>query len=429
MKVKNLWRIYVIVIVLCVIAAVCATIVFLRSASADHNTLDNLITFVVTILSMLVALLAYHISVKTYISIDAVNAISRMDGNVMENENYRTSIISIVRKFDDADKVSASNRLIGELEKKFSGNVTSGAKLADNIQQTVDVIVLLSFIVRRKNLVEKSAEDFNSQVINRFDRLLDRIENKVKDLEQMSEGSCILILESVKLLRAVYAYQCYKSGEWSKERVALLMDVRGAMLKNSISRTVYYNYMGLMYLDKAMISVRNFLGEASQFDVLSIDAAKKMRRASELKKNEQVLIYLREAITDFERAAKTIEDELMWNAFIRYNMARAQYLLSLILDLKDGKWAEAMDIAVDYRFKLSMMLNDAFGKEDVSFFQRIFADELRLAQLMRIRLRIAFGMDVEISEELLDVGDDELLNLTRLKRDILANGGDLRINE
>ena len=429
MKVKNLWRIYVIVIVLCVIAAVCATIVFLRSASADHNTLDNLITFVVTILSMLVALLAYHISVKTYISIDAVNAISRMDGNVMENENYRTSIISIVRKFDDADKVSASNRLIGELEKKFSGNVTSGAKLADNIQQTVDVIVLLSFIVRRKNSVEKSAEDFNSQVINRFDRLLDRIENKVKDLEQMSEGSCILILESVKLLRAVYAYQCYKSGEWSKERVALLMDVRGAMLKNSISRTVYYNYMGLMYLDKAMISVRNFLGEASQFDVLSIDAAKKMRRASELKKNEQVLIYLREAITDFERAAKTIEDELMWNAFIRYNMARAQYLLSLILDLKDGKWAEAMDIAVDYRFKLSMMLNDAFGKEDVSFFQRIFADELRLAQLMRIRLRIAFGMDVEISEELLDVGDDELLNLTRLKRDILANGGDLRINE
>ena len=301
--------------------------------------------------------------------------------------------------------------------------------MADNIQQTVDVIVLLSFIVRRKNSVEKSAEDFNSQVINRFDRLLDRIENKVKDLEQMSEGSCILILESVKLLRAVYAYQCYKSGEWSKERVALLMDVRGAMLKNSISRTVYYNYMGLMYLDKAMISVRNFLGEASQFDVLSIDAAKKMRRASELKKNEQVLIYLREAITDFERAAKTIEDELMWNAFIRYNMARAQYLLSLILDLKDGKWAEAMDIAVDYRFKLSMMLNDAFGKEDVSFFQRIFADELRLAQLMRIRLRIAFGMDVEISEELLDVGDDELLNLTRLKRDILANGGDLRINE
>lgn len=128
--------------------------------------------------------------------------------------------------------------------------------MADNIQQTVDVIVLLSFIVRRKNSVEKSAEDFNSQVINRFDRLLDRIENKVKDLEQMSEGSCILILESVKLLRAVYAYQCYKSGEWSKERVALLMDVREAMLKNSISRTVYYNYMGLMYLDKAMISVR-----------------------------------------------------------------------------------------------------------------------------------------------------------------------------
>ena len=66
------------VILLSIVAALFATVVFLRSASADHNTLDNLITFVVTILSMLVAVLAYHISVKTYISIDAVNAIIRI---------------------------------------------------------------------------------------------------------------------------------------------------------------------------------------------------------------------------------------------------------------------------------------------------------------------------------------------------------------
>ena len=74
------------VILLSIVAALFATVVFLRSASADHNTLDNLITFVVTILSMLVAVLAYHISVKTYISIDAVNAISKMDGNVIPVE-------------------------------------------------------------------------------------------------------------------------------------------------------------------------------------------------------------------------------------------------------------------------------------------------------------------------------------------------------
>ncbi|MDO4736861.1 MAG: hypothetical protein Q4B21_07610, partial [Bacteroidia bacterium] len=76
MKIKNIWRIYILVIILSLIATVCSIVVFVNSAKADNNTLDNLITFVVTILSMLIAILAYHISVKTFISIDAVNAIS-----------------------------------------------------------------------------------------------------------------------------------------------------------------------------------------------------------------------------------------------------------------------------------------------------------------------------------------------------------------
>lgn len=259
MKIKYLWRIYVIVISLAIIAALCATTVFLRSASADHNTLDNLITFVVTILSMLVAILAYHVSVKTYISIDSVNAISRMDGNVMENENYRTGIISIIRHFNETDSINACNQLIGHLEQLFKTNsINSGARLADNIQEMIDVIVLLSFIVKRKNKETDEQDQYNNQIIARIESLMNKIENKVATFEQLSEGSCILIRESVKLLKAVYAYQCYKLGTTNNENVALLMDVRGAMLKNAISRTIYYNYMGLMYMSKATECINKY---------------------------------------------------------------------------------------------------------------------------------------------------------------------------
>ena len=90
MKANNLWKVYFVVFLLSVAVIAFSSAVFINTAKEDHNTLDNLIAFVASIFSILIALLAYHISVKTYVSIDAVNAISRMDGNVMENENYRT---------------------------------------------------------------------------------------------------------------------------------------------------------------------------------------------------------------------------------------------------------------------------------------------------------------------------------------------------
>ncbi len=93
MKANNLWKVYFVVFLLSVAVIAFSSAVFINTAKEDHNTLDNLIAFVASIFSILIALLAYHISVKTYVSIDAVNAISRMDGNVMENENYRTDIV------------------------------------------------------------------------------------------------------------------------------------------------------------------------------------------------------------------------------------------------------------------------------------------------------------------------------------------------
>jgi hypothetical protein len=420
MKIKYLWRIYVIVISLAIIAALCATTVFLRSASADHNTLDNLITFVVTILSMLVAILAYHVSVKTYISIDSVNAISRMDGNVMENENYRTGIISIIRHFNETDSINACNQLIGHLEQLFKTNsINSGARLADNIQEMIDVIVLLSFIVKRKNKETDEQDQYNNQIIARIESLMNKIENKVATFEQLSEGSCILIRESVKLLKAVYAYQCYKSGTTNNENVALLMDVRGAMLKNAISRTIYYNYMGLMYMSKATECINKYFKSLNKknYDILSIEVVPLLKEMQKSSEKDLAIIYLKEAILNFNQAVQTIKDELMWNAFIQYNKARAQYILSLLLQSNDKTWETTMKTAIDYRLKLVMILNDILDENQKTYFQRAFSDQLKLAQLMLIRLQIASNMPFEYNKSI-DIGCDEFSRLKHIKNDI-----------
>ena len=87
-----------------------------------------------------------------------------------------------------------------------------------------------------------------------------------------------------------------------------------------------------------------------------------MQKSSE---KDLAIIYLKEAILNFNQAVQTIKDELMWNAFIQYNKARAQYILSLLLQSNDKTWETTMKTAIDYRLKLVMILNDTFKERSL----------------------------------------------------------------
>ncbi len=420
MKANKIWKTYVIVIVLSLIATICACIVFVNSAKDDNNTLDNLITFVVTILSMLVALLAYHISVKTYISIDAVNAISRMDGNVMEIENYRTNVISLIRLFDAETQAETCDQILHYIERLLYGNkINSGAKLADCIQGVIDVIVLFSFLIQRVDRAMAKKDD----TIARIEAIIATIDKKVTEFEQMSEGSCILIRESVKLLKAVYTYQCYKSGVKSGSNITMLLDVRGAMLKNAISRTIYHNYIGLVYMNKAMNVINKYFTTCGKLgmDVLSIDAAKFLNKMPKSEDKTLAIVYLKEAIANYDLGVKTIRDELMWNAFILYNKARAQYIFSQLVDSSDTTWQQTMETAIEYRSKLVMLLNDILGEASKSYLHRAFSDQLKVAQLANIRLKLAAKIAVNPTECNVEIGIDEFHRLRNIKEDIKSH--------
>lgn len=421
MKNKNLWRIYLFVITISTIVAICAGIIFLHSADVKNNTLDNLITFVVTILSMLIAILAYHISIKTYVSIDAVNAISRMDGNVMENENYRTNIIAIIRCFNAQDKEGTCEQIIEYLENLFKDNtINSGAKLADSIQEMIDIIVIFPFVIKHK----KEYVNIYDDVIYKIEHIITKIEQKISDFEQLSEGSCILLRESLKLLKAVYTYQCHKAGYQKSSEILLLLDVRGPMLKNAISKTIYYNYMGLMYMNKAITTISHYLNKIYHQiynDILSIDVTPHIKEMPNSHEKDLAIMYLTEAECNFNMALQTIRDELMWNAFIQYNKARVQYLLSLLGMANNHSWEKTMQTAISYRSKLVILLNDILGKNKNSYLLQAFSDQLKMAQLMLIRLKIANGMNIDREQKLPDIGNDEFLRLRNIHDDILKH--------
>lgn len=412
MKAKSIRSVYFIVILLSVFVIVFSSVVFIKTAKEDHNTLDNLITFVVTILSVVIALLAYHISVKTYVSIDAVNAISRMDGNVMENENYRTSLLSVMRRFNSKSKEEICDSLLGYLEEQFDEDcINSGARLADSVQRMIDIIVLFSFVIERKR-----AKGPASAEIRRIEALIETIEERVDDFEQLSEGSCILLRESVKLLKAVYEHQCYEAGYHPSDGSVTLMDVRGVMLKNAISRTIYFNYMGLFFMSKSMNTISKCIaGDAA--DVFSIDVAPKLGNLPSSPDRSLAVIYLEEALRNFTNAVEPIRDELMWNAFIQYNKARAEYLLS-ILGAGSYDWECTLKTAIDYRSKLVAVLDDILGLDEKTYFQRAFADQLKMARLMWVRLGMASGRTDVLHEDLPETGIDEFHRLKKIREDI-----------
>lgn len=417
MKAKSIRSVYFIVILLSVFVIVFSSVVFIKTAKEDHNTLDNLITFVVTILSVVIALLAYHISVKTYVSIDAVNAISRMDGNVMENENYRTSLLSVMRRFNSKSKEEICDSLLGYLEEQFDEDcINSGARLADSVQRMIDIIVLFSFVIERKR-----AKGPASAEIRRIEALIETIEERVDDFEQLSEGSCILLRENVKLLKAVYEHQCYEAGYHPSDGSVTLMDVRGVMLKNAISRTIYFNYMGLFFMSKSMNTISKCIaGDAA--DVFSIDVAPKLGNLPSSPDRSLAVIYLEEALRNFTNAVEPIRDELMWNAFIQYNKARAEYLLSM-LGAGSYDWECTLKTAIDYRSKLVAVLDDILGLDEKTYFQRAFADQLKMARLMWVRLGMASGRTDVLHEDLPETGIDEFHRLKKIREDIDRHTG------
>lgn len=376
---------YVLIIILIVLTCLGCVVIF------ETRSMTDLIVFTMSVVSVLIAILAYNISIKTYVSIDAVNAISRMDGNVMESEGYRTNVAAQIRRFNAVEKEDVRRDLLEYIKTLFNGsNNLSGARLADNIQEVIDLIVLLPFIINSSN------KDYAKESIKEIDELISNINKRISTFEQISEGSCILMKESIKLIEAVFAYQKIKPLETDCN--STLMDVRGTMLKNAVSRTVFYNYTGLLYLTKAtevILHHLNITKVASYTDIYDIDTLKSIKSCRSADMPELAVSHLETALENFNVALDNIKEDVMWNAFIKFNIARVEFLLNLISeDKSNSNWLETMNSAISYRKRLNLILSDILNKQEASYFQRAFIGEEYKARLQKIAFEIVMDSDI-----------------------------------
>lgn len=398
---------------LTLISVLLAIIICLRIFELDvfqpDGAVGELIPFIVSVISLLIAFLAFSISVKTYTSIDSVNSMTMMDGNIMENENYRTNIVLLLRALNEFDPdcfPKSKFRLFKKAEKEsmkpvtlymskvhalIEGDFASGVRFADNIQKLMDYIIVLPYFINAK---DKDVREFAQESAR---KLKIKLESEVLAFANLSEGSTVLLQENARLLGEILKLQTKSDGEKKeaeKKEAENKIDnvritgVRGLMMKNPVSRTLYHDYVGLYYYNMALECMAKSLGcsRKEMFTINKINEAYTTRRLSDVAKHKS-LMYLDMSLSSFENALNVIGDDLMWKSMIYYNIARASFYKMIASGVMSYDWEHYMDEAIRCRTDLNYIIADAVNSD--THLVRAFKDEETLARMTQILFRVA----------------------------------------
>lgn len=343
-----------------------------------------------SLVSAALAILALIVSILTYLSIDSVDAVSRMDGNVLENEGYRTDLSQLL--YELGSRKARMKSIVEMMEHPYKNSFSSGAKLADNLQKTIDYLVLIPFVIPGRTLQEELNEEAGKETFSRtIGSLLKRIQRQVHRFERINAGSNILIDETFKLIKAVLYQQIKRYLPMNDDSLRVLLpSVRGTMLKNPVSKVMYYNYLGLFYLHKAQDRMTVACGASMEtIHGLSLCCPDKMQDP------EKVMDYLTLAERHFHEALDVIGDDIMWNAFISFNLARTNFFrLRLSGDAYEAE--KLFDNPIACRHRLNVYIADFLeenGKDtpNLLFIKRAFIALELQARLQRISCLLAIG--------------------------------------
>lgn len=302
---------------------------------------------IIAIVSLDVALLALYISLRTFYSIDEVNAISRMDGNVMENPRYRPNILRAIFRFPQVLSSETSEAMMCYMEKLFYDNdKQSGAHLADSVQEVADMMVLVPFFIRSDNQVDSSTHK------KRVTALINKMKKSVREFKEISDGSCKLLEETVSLIDSVFSYQKMTAND-DEEEASKLLEIRGSIFINPVSIILYNNYLGLYFLQRAFDAV-----DRQKEDLSLRDRIEKLNCSDEDK--ELAIMYSNKAVKLFKIAYDNIGEDSIWRAFVCFNMSRALYHLQLLGAKTSEDWVTIIDESIRNWNTSNQIVSDHF---------------------------------------------------------------------
>ncbi|KAB7667591.1 hypothetical protein [Bacillus sp. B1-b2] len=371
---------------LVIIIAIGLVFSFYKIYDADLFKSDNA-EYSVTIVGLIISVIAFLFAFLTYVSIDSVNKITQMDGNVLENENYITSFTSLISEYDMEDSSKFSKHVLKNLKDLFKYKSKTAVQFANNLQMLIDLLVFLPYMYHSEGEKAKNQK--------KMKKILKIINKREKTLLAVSNGNLVLISETVKLIESVLNYQEHVHTDEFK-KTSTLLEVRGNMLRNSVTQMVYCNYKGLYYQKKAIGVLQKKYGipNGNTFMYSKLKLIKRKILSLENHDKELFIIYLKEAQKSFDKAVKQGSDDVMWEGFIKFNAARTCYLLSIVGEETIDNWYSMMNEALSARYRLSILIDDILQDKETTHLQEAFKHESNMAELVKINILMAEELDI-----------------------------------
>lgn len=345
----------------------------------------DLISFTISLVSLTISLMAFLISLNTFMSIDSVNKITKMDGNILENEDYVTSLGELMKQYDGKTVEETERAIFDSLNTRLTKHSKTTLEFTETLQHFIDILVFFPALFHSSSANTASYERQMAEIL----RLMDK---KRRELTAINNGNRILVHETVKLIEGVIAYQRFvMNGQ--KEADSLLLEVRGTLLKNAVTRTVYYNYLGLMYNKKAMAIIHRELSLTDK-DLLTIEHATVVRKQGQSipgPAREQALMFLRHARHAFKKALQSSREDTMWLGYITYNDARTCFFQECLTgERQEERWDSILVRSIDARSTLNTLIEEILGaKRDDTHLQKHYRYQEEMARLVMVNLSIA----------------------------------------
>lgn len=344
------------------------------------RTQVDLASFVAATLSVLISLVALFIALQTYLSIDSVNNITRMDGNILDNENYVTSIPEFIDEYVQETPEALCHALFGKIRHNLRHHSSTALDFSDTLQGMIDVLVLFP-VLDLKNQLK------NDRIARDVAWIIRRLRRRADELHSISKGNSIQIREAVKLFMAVYEYQRAVENKGALGSTGLLQ-VRAAMIRNPVSATVYHNYLGLYYR-KCAVQVFDNQDQGTVSTIRGWNESAKMLKDGD---KEKLRRYLNHASAAFAKALELSADDPMWRGYVLFNQARVSLIESVFFGGRAADPLEQMQAAIDARTTLNELISEVTGgKPPTTVLERYFLYEEEYARQLYVNYCLALG--------------------------------------
>lgn len=277
-------------------------------------------------LSFLISLIALFFSMITYFSIDAVEKKNKIDNNVLQAVNYRPAYQEIMKNLNKSNEMEYSEELMKAIAPP---KCKTCMDYTEWIQTIIDYIIFFAYITG-DNADEKDA------ILNKLDKLKGKFSGIGSEIN-------LLIRENISLIRHVFFYQDYRRK--NEYTYSSMEDVGGGIITNPNAKIVYYDYLGLDYRGLAASMMKNVVpGEE-----FSEEYMLQCKKHPQIEEKEKCLFLVRQAGKYFDKALVEVNDDILWEGYIKYNQARAKVMEYLLMNNTERKkkYREILDLLDD----------------------------------------------------------------------------------